>query len=137
MAFGAAPSMACDSIRFPPQSRTAIATVTRFFSAQAVQPSTRPRAPAELRILMVRVGEAAGAAQLSAATVTASNAESERRQARMRMMFLPVVAGAYPTGPSMTRRGRRGSSPSVRQRFAPGFWQEPGDEQADHIDAAD
>src|SRR5947207_5287403 len=122
--------MACDSIRFPPQSRTAIASVTRFFSAQAVQPSTRPRAPAELMILMVRVGDVAGAAQLSAETVTANNAESKRRQARVRILFLPVVAGSHPTGASMTRRGRTGSSPSVRQRFAQGFRQEPGHEQA-------
>ncbi len=81
IAFGAEPSMAWDSIRFPPQSRTAIARVTWFFSAQAVQPSTRPRAPAELMILIVRVGDAAGAAQLSAVIVTANKAESENRQA--------------------------------------------------------
>src|SRR5258706_12085176 len=97
--------MAWDSIRFPPQSRTAIATVTRFFSAHAVQPSTRPRAPAELRILIVRVGDVAGAAQLSAVIVTASNAESEKRQAPTRMLFLPVMAGAHPIGPSLNRLG--------------------------------
>src|ERR1700704_1539144 len=108
--------MAWDSIRFPPQSRTAIATVTRFFSAQAVQPSTRPRAPAELRTFMVLVGDAAGAAQLSAATVMASKAESENRQARMRMDFLPVMAGAHPTGPPKTRRGW----PFLTTRFQPG-----------------
>src|SRR5215469_4950346 len=83
MAFGAAPSMAWDSIRLPPQSRTAMATVVLFFCAQAVQPSTRPRAPAELIILMVRVGEAAGAAIASAATEIASRAANEANKARM------------------------------------------------------
>src|SRR6058998_4161095 len=52
MAFAAAPSMACDSIRLPPQSRIAIATVCLFFSAQAAHASTRARAPALERILM-------------------------------------------------------------------------------------
>src|SRR5215468_2683829 len=46
MAFIGAPSMAWDSIRFPPQSRIAIATVCLFFSAQAAHASTRARAPA-------------------------------------------------------------------------------------------
>src|SRR5690348_18491234 len=85
IAFGAAPSMACDSIRLPPQSSTAMATVVLFFSAQAVQPSTRPRAPAELMILIVRVGELAGAAIAAAATEIASKAANEAKEARMRI----------------------------------------------------
>src|SRR3954471_21440051 len=99
IAFGAEPSMAWDSIRFPPQSRTAMATVVLFFWAQAVQPSTRPRAPAELMILMVRVGEAAGAAIASAPTEIASRAASEAKEARRRMLFLPIMAGRQSTGP--------------------------------------
>src|SRR5437588_4301479 len=71
MALGAAPSMACDSIRLPPQSSTAIATVVRFFSAQAEQPSISPRAPAELMILMLRSGADAGAAKLADAVTAA------------------------------------------------------------------
>src|ERR1700704_5684606 len=44
--FAAAPSMACDSIRFPPQSRIAIASVCLFCSDQAEQASAKARAPA-------------------------------------------------------------------------------------------
>src|SRR4051812_47611005 len=95
MPLGATPSMEWDSIRLPPQSNTAMATAVLFFSAQAVQPSTKPRAPAELRIFMVRVGEAAGAAMASAATDIASKAASEAKDVRMRMVFLPImVAGS-------------------------------------------
>src|ERR1700739_945244 len=43
IAFIAAPSMACDSTRFPPQSRIAIATVCLFCCAQAEQASTKAR----------------------------------------------------------------------------------------------
>src|SRR5436190_2664579 len=64
MAFIGAPSMAWDSIRLPPQSRIAIATVCLFFSAQAAHASTRARAPALETTLMSRVtclAEASGA----------------------------------------------------------------------------
>src|SRR5580700_8049753 len=46
MAFIGAPSMACDSMRLPPQSRIAIATICLFCSAQTLQASTKARAPA-------------------------------------------------------------------------------------------
>src|SRR5215813_118414 len=46
IAFIGAPSIACDSMRLPPQSRIAMATTCLFFSAQAAQASTRARAPA-------------------------------------------------------------------------------------------
>src|SRR5689334_24105974 len=46
IAFIGAPSMACDSMRLPPQSRIAIATICLFCSAQALQASTKARAPA-------------------------------------------------------------------------------------------
>src|SRR5438093_11146603 len=45
MAFIGAPSIACDSMRLPPQSKIAIATTSLFFSPQAAQASTRARAP--------------------------------------------------------------------------------------------
>jgi hypothetical protein len=45
MALAAAPSIAWDSMRLPPQSRTAIATTTLFFSAHACRrpPARAPR----------------------------------------------------------------------------------------------
>src|SRR5512141_3433460 len=46
IAFIGAPSMAWDSMRLPPQSRIAIATTCLFCSAQALQASTKARAPA-------------------------------------------------------------------------------------------
>src|SRR6266446_10059745 len=52
MAFIGAPSIAWDSIRLPPQSRIAIATVFLFCSAQAVQASAKARAPALDKILI-------------------------------------------------------------------------------------
>src|SRR5262245_32059949 len=61
IALAAAPSMACDSTRLPPQSRMAIATVTLFFCAHAVQASARARAPELEMILMSLVGDCAAA----------------------------------------------------------------------------
>src|SRR6202049_5055268 len=52
LAFAGAPSMAWDSMRFPPQSRIAIATTCLFCSAQAVQASAMARAPALEMTLM-------------------------------------------------------------------------------------
>src|SRR6187455_456681 len=52
IAFIAAPSIAWDSIRLPPQSRIAIATVWLFFCAHAEHESTRARAPALEMTLM-------------------------------------------------------------------------------------
>src|SRR5262249_26516506 len=52
IAFIGAPSMAWDSIRFPPQSKTAIATICLFFSAHSAHASTRARAPALEMTLM-------------------------------------------------------------------------------------
>src|SRR6476646_5453725 len=55
MALVGAPSMACDSMTLPPQSRIAIATVTLFVSAHALQASASARAPALEMTVMVRV----------------------------------------------------------------------------------
>src|SRR6202521_2255944 len=52
IAFIGAPSMAWDSMRLPPQSRIAIATICLFCSAQAVQASAKARAPALETTLM-------------------------------------------------------------------------------------
>src|SRR5437870_7058793 len=84
MAFAAAPSMAWDSIRLPPQSKTAIATVCLFFEAQAEQASTRARAPALEMILMSLVicAEALGVKE------TPINTMSKSMESRMRMAFL-------------------------------------------------
>src|SRR5258708_18327418 len=46
IAFIGAPSMAWDSMRLPPQSRIAIATIFLFCSAQAEHESAKARAPA-------------------------------------------------------------------------------------------
>jgi hypothetical protein len=117
MAFGADPSMAWDSMRLPPQSRTAMATEVLFFSAQAVQPSTRPRAPDELMIFMVRVGEAAGAASASAANEIATRAASEAKEARRRMLFLPIMVGPTLQGRKTTVEPR-GFVPSLERRLS-------------------
>src|SRR3989442_7367948 len=55
MAFIGAPSMAWDSMRLPPQSKIAIATICLFFSAHAEHASASARAPALEMILMFRV----------------------------------------------------------------------------------
>src|SRR3974377_721189 len=52
IAFIGAPCIACDSIRFPPQSRTAMATTCLFFSAHAAHASTSALAPAVEMILI-------------------------------------------------------------------------------------
>jgi len=82
MAFPAAPSMAWDSIRLPPQSSTAIAIVTLRWVAHSVQASTMARAPSLEMTLMVRV---ACIADASAANDSASTAERASRLERMRM----------------------------------------------------
>src|SRR4029077_14965327 len=56
MALVGAPSIAWDSMRLPPQSRIAIATIWLFCSAQAVQASAMARAPALEMTLISRVG---------------------------------------------------------------------------------
>src|SRR5215471_8156072 len=76
IAFMGAPSMACDSMRLPPQSRIAIATVCLFFSAHAEHASTRARAPALEISLMSRVGWTDCAAE-------ASSANWDKTKARM------------------------------------------------------
>src|SRR5438552_5866142 len=76
MAFIAAPSMAWDSIRFPPQSKIAIATVCLFWVAQAEQASTRARAPA-LEIIFTSLVNCI--AEASAPNETIINMESESR----------------------------------------------------------
>src|SRR5258706_11456952 len=66
MALLGAPSMAWDSMRLPPQSRIAIATISLFCSAQAVQASAKARAPAleiTLMSLVACVAEAPVAKQ--------------------------------------------------------------------------
>src|SRR5207244_2609877 len=77
MAFAAAPSIACDSIRLPPQSRTAIATVCLFFSAHAEHASARARAPALEITLMSRVVCVACIAETSTVKETAANTHSK------------------------------------------------------------
>src|SRR5437667_11821699 len=76
MAFIRRPSMAWDSIRFPPQSKIAIATVCLFWAAQAEQASTRARAPALEMSLTSLVNCIADA---SAAKERVTNTESESR----------------------------------------------------------
>src|SRR5258706_7587093 len=92
IAFGAEPSMAWDSIRLPPQSSTAIATVVLWLCAHWVQPSTRPRAPAELMTLTVRKG-AGAAAKLSVLTDATRSAAKETSESRARMESLPEWLG--------------------------------------------
>ena len=82
MALAGAPSMAWDSMRLPPQSKIAIATMTLFCSAQAVQASAMARAPALEMTLMSLV---ACIAEASAATDTVTRTASESRHGRMRM----------------------------------------------------
>ena len=52
MALAAAPSIAWNSMRLPPQSTTAMATTSLFFSAHAVQASASARPPALEMIVM-------------------------------------------------------------------------------------
>src|SRR5213593_4713928 len=87
MAFIGAPSMACDSMRLPPQSRIAIATICLFFSAQAEHASTRARAPA-LEMTLTSLVNLICIAQASDTKETWINTASETRQSRMRMSFL-------------------------------------------------
>src|SRR2546425_13066924 len=76
IAFAAAPSMACDSIRLPPQSRTAIATVCLFFSAQAAHASTRARAPA-LEIILMSLVICIAEASATQGTIIKTQSKSE------------------------------------------------------------
>src|SRR4030095_9403756 len=80
--FIAAPSMAWDSIRLPPQSRIAIATICLFCTAHALQASAIARAPALEMTFMSRV---AWIAEALAANEIVANTESDSRQDRMRM----------------------------------------------------
>src|SRR5215831_4954447 len=80
MAFAGAPSMACDSIRLPPQSRIAIATTCLFFSAHAAHWSTRARAPALEMTLMSLVN---CIAEASAATETITDTQNTTTQSRI------------------------------------------------------
>src|SRR5438309_3682919 len=80
MAFIGAPSMAWDSMRLPPQSKIAIATMSLFFSAQPAHASTRARAPALEMILMSFVDCVADCiAEASAAMGSAANKQTENR----------------------------------------------------------
>src|SRR4249919_3958491 len=91
MAFIGAPSMACDSMRLPPQSRIAIATICLFRSAHAVQASASARAPALETTLTSLVSlTSAGAAVCFAETAaeSATNAKRQTRQELMRMALL-------------------------------------------------
>src|SRR3954471_413665 len=114
IAFGAAPSMAWDSIRLPPQSSTAMATVVLWLCAHCVQPSTRPRAPDELMTFIVRNG-AGAAAKLSALMDAIRSAAKETSERRARMGSLPdgcgdnikVADGAR--GAPLTRESARGA----------------------------
>src|SRR5439155_13421441 len=85
IAFIGAPSMAWDSMRLPPQSRIAIATICLFFSAHAAHASTRARAPVLEMILMSLVS---CIAEASWAKEAVTNTQSESTQCRMRIIFL-------------------------------------------------
>src|SRR5688572_24227192 len=74
MAFGAAPSIACDSMTLPPQSRIVMATIVLFCSAHAVQASASARAPALEMTLMSRVSGRPWAAWANASEVDATRA---------------------------------------------------------------
>src|SRR5688572_12338261 len=85
MAFAAAPSIACDSIWLPPQSRTAMATTSLFFSAHAVHASASARAPALEMILMSRVRGRSRAAWADAAVAGAATASRAQITATRRL----------------------------------------------------
>jgi hypothetical protein len=76
MAFAGAPSIAWDSMRLPPQSRIAIATICLFFSAHAAQASTSARAPALEMTLMSLVN---CVAEASSAKQIVTNTQNESR----------------------------------------------------------
>src|SRR4249920_303077 len=91
MALAGAPSIACDSMRLPPQSRIAIATICLFFSAQAVQASANARAPAlETTVTFLVSLMSAGDVVCCAETPveSATNAEKQTRPDVMRMALL-------------------------------------------------
>src|SRR4029450_9202926 len=103
MALVGAPSMAWDSITLPPQTRIAIATMTLFLSAHAVQASASARAPALEMTVMVRVSLAspvACCAEGFATKIPATNTESTSRPHRMRMRLL------LPSDPAVLFGGR-------------------------------
>src|SRR2546423_4541402 len=111
MAFPAAPSMACDSTTLPPQSRIAIATVSLFCWAHAVQASASARAPAlemTVTVLVSLTSPVACAAEGAPAKVPATNTESTSRPYRMRMRFLLLsnLAVLAPGGDSATEHDR-------------------------------
>src|SRR6266568_7451108 len=76
MAFIGAPSMAWDSMRLPPQSRIAIATICLFFSAQAAQASTRERAPA-LEMTLISLVNCIAEASATQGTIIKTQSKSE------------------------------------------------------------
>ena len=87
MPFGATPSMAWDSMRLPPQSRMAMATVCLFCSAHSVQASAIARAPALEISLMSLVGLTSRDACISAAPTepAVTSRTSDNRQGRIRI----------------------------------------------------
>src|SRR4026207_989236 len=86
MAFIGAPSMAWDSMRLPPQSRIAIATIWLFFVAHAVHESTRARAPALEMTLTSLVNCIAPALE---AMESMTRQVSKRMHSLMRIWFSP------------------------------------------------
>src|SRR5262249_28092431 len=102
MAFIGAPSMACDSMRLPPQSRIAIATMSLFFSAHAEHASTRARAPALEMTLMSLVSCIARA---SVAEDTVTKTQSKNRQSRRRISVLLDDSGDFFKRPPRIQAG--------------------------------
>src|SRR5262249_38246848 len=88
IAFAGAPYIAWDSIRLPPQSRIAIATICLFFSAHDAQASTSALAPAlemTLMSLVNCIAEAFSTKQI------VTNTQSESRERRIRNSVLLVL----------------------------------------------
>src|SRR5579871_916459 len=111
IAFMGAPSMACDSMRLPPQSKTAIATVCLFCSAHALQASTKARAPALEINLISRVSGFCCAYAGAIANAIAAIIESFfmpsscliRFTSRIRLMFAIVAVIAAGGGQHQMR----------------------------------
>src|SRR6187549_340126 len=104
MALAAAPSIACESMTLPPQSMTAIATMSLLRSAHAMHASDSIRAPALEMTLTSRVSASRDsetsppfdncAADGEAVTRVAKSTESPNRQAAVRICLLPSAGSA-------------------------------------------
>src|SRR5262245_36737020 len=86
--FMGAPSIACDSMRLPPQSRIAIATIWLFFVAHAAHESTRARAPA-LEMTLTSLVNCSCTAPALEAIESITETVSNTMHRRMRISFSP------------------------------------------------